>query len=339
MKKKKIITTLLSLTLLSIIVLLIGFDKLFDWSRPDNDFRVPSETEIVRIVLSEQGLEPVIIERQKDGSWTLNEYSSVNEISLRDLLETLNRLTTRQPASRAIKDEENLFINTSGIKVTVFEKKPLINIFNLVRLIPVRRTAKSFVVGNDSANNDGAFMRMRGAANPYLVHIPGSEISLRNFFRTDFIYWLDPVVVDLKSDEIRRISVQNNLEDDELFSLENLNDRWLFKVNQEVVSNEKISGLSLQRFLGSFEELYYERLLVGEDSIKHRGKMIEPKFMRLLVESNDGVTTSLEFFRKEKDDKSPDPDSFFLIVNGEKLSLARYFVFNRIIKSSSHFLR
>jgi len=339
MSRKKIFKNIIWLSVISIIVIVIASGGLFTCGGQESNFRVDSDKEIAKVILSQPQKETIILEKQKDGGWAMGQDQRVNEISIIDLTETLNKLTTRQPVSREMQDEVNQNLNLEGITVSVFVKKPLINIFNTIKAIPIRRLAKRFLIGQDAPKQEGAYMRTAGASIPYLVHIPGSKTQLTSFFSTEKVYWLDPVVVDLKADEINKIEVKNFFPERETIVIESKNSSHLLSVNQNIVSSDEISTLSLQRFLDSFEELYYEQLLLGQDSINELEKIVRPMFFQINIEDKSGNATSLDFYQKITEENANDPDRFFLVVNNQKLAIARYFVFNRIIKPSNYFIK
>ncbi len=332
---RKIIVS--GLVILFLIVVLI-FTRHHNARQP-NDFRVSSDREIVKVYLSKPGFQTVELERKKSGLWTLNGQHGVNEISLRDLLQTLDLLTARQPVSRTIVDEVNQNLDEEGIMVTVVEKKPLINLFGTVRILPMRRTAIKFEIGQDASQGQGVYARKAGSKEPYLIHLPGTEVPLSGFFINEFAYWFDPVVVDLKAAEIKRVEIEKYFPERESLIIDNQGEKWVLTANRQIVNSERISSFSLNRFLNSFEELYFEKLLVGEDSINYGEMMANTKFMQINVVDKSGKITTMDFFQKKTEESQTDPDLFFIVVNNKTLATARYFVFNRIMKSNSYFLR
>ncbi len=328
--------------LLGSAVLLLLFVFIFDWfnnPRKKNDFRVSSDSEIVKVILSPIGSEPIKLECRNNGSWTLNHEHGVNEISLRDLFQTLNLLTTRQPVSRSNVDQVNQNLDAEGITVTVVEKKSLVNLFNSIILFPIHRKALKFEIGRAAFQGSGAYARKVGSEEPYLIHVPGSEVPLSSFFSPELTYWFDPVIVDLKAGDIEKVEIQSLLPEKESLKIEIRNETWEVIANQQRVDPTRISSFSLDKFLNSFKELYFERLLMGQDSLQFAERMVRPKFKQIIVGAKSGKITTIDFYYMETVEGKTNPDLFFVVVNNKKLATARFFVFNRIMKPNSYFLR
>ncbi|MEE4177300.1 MAG: DUF4340 domain-containing protein [Bacteroides sp.] len=343
-------------TILLILVLLLAAFGLYFYlsekkgslSQRDRNFRIPGEdTEVVRIEMQRQNGELLLLEKDPSGIWQVNNHFRANESAVRELLGTLRHLTVRLPVALADQDQVNDALEQEGVLVTIYARTPWIRLPGGLNLIPRTKRIQRLLTGDDTPDGESTYMRLYRSDMPFAVHVPGIEGGLADLFSTGETSWRDPVVLDLASKQIQSVEVNFPEREDESYRLEQQSDEiHLFHKGQKV-DPALVDWPKVSRFLDSFTEMHYEKLLTGEDDSLRLREMRSPFFLEISVTAQNGQTTRMRFFYREASsemlqDLAPgtdtDPNRFYLQVNDGAFALAQYFVFSRIIRPFSFFL-
>ncbi|HSV89252.1 MAG TPA: DUF4340 domain-containing protein [Bacteroidales bacterium] len=313
----------------------------------DRGFRLNYVNNIVRIEMGKVDMPALNLERNEAGVWRFNRLYTANDPAIRELLAALRQLNVRKPVALTDQDSINKLLDTEGIRLNVFSRFYLVRLPGEIRLFPFSRRVRQYLIGQDTPEGDGAYMRLFRSQIPFVVHIPGVERSLAGIFSPDESIWRDPVVVNLLPEQIARIEVSYNQSPEESFVIENLENKPVLLQNQFAVDSVLVNWDRVGRFLSSFTELYYDRLLTNPaDSVMLEG-LIEPAFFDITITDFLENRTNLIFYRRKADKEelevlapgtTADPNLFFMQVNSGKFAVGNYFVFNRIMRPLSFFL-
>lgn len=310
------------------------------------EFGISAEREIVRVEIRGPGDDLVILEKKGEGEWTLNNEFRAKTPAVKSLIFTLQnmKLSRPVPLAEAMKHED--YLKQKGLRVDVIAASHWVRLPFFPGLIQRQQAVRGFEIGQQGS--EGVVMRLLGRKDLYWVQMPGGASDLKRVFSSEPHHWRDPVVVSLEPDEIREIRVEIPGRSEESFALRSMAEGGysLIRVKGELVDKEKIDAEKLERFAGFFGALHYEQLVRGGEEIV-RASLIEPEpFFLLHIQAVDGPPVSLEFFRRRHplgEDRDPlvdpffDPDRFYLRINGEDFALARFFVFNRVMRPLSFF--
>jgi hypothetical protein len=311
-------------------------------------FAIPSQNKISQFVIYDQR-DTLFITKDADGAWILNNELSADDILVQDLLGILRQLTVRSPVSLNRQSAVNEQLDKHGIRVDLYEDTYWVNISKSVRLFPRNKRFRSIVVGDMAPEGNSNYMRMAGAELPFEVYIPGYSGNLLPVFSAKPEDWLNPVVVDLAYDQIRRIELTVTGQADESFVLQNDMVLGYRLVNQAGIQIEadKLNTVAIELYLSSFEGLFYEEL-VGENQVQMKEQtMFDQAFMEMVVVGTKGDPIHLRFYQRKLAENAgyllpenidADPNRFFLVVNDTYTTIAQYMIFNRILRPLSFFL-
>jgi len=310
-------------------------------------FRIDKAQQIVRIELTSGENQPLKLELDADGIWRFNQIYKANASVIRELLGSMRQLNVLRPVALAAQDSINLLLDKVGVQVEVFARLYPIVLPGGLRLFPFNWSVRRFVVGPETKEGDGTYMRMQDSQTPFVVHIPGVKSNLSGLFSSEESIWRDPVVIDLNSEQIARIEVTYNRLPEESFVIDNRENNPRLLQNQLAIDPAHFNRDRIGRFLKSFTELYYDKLLIPPADSVLQHELIKPEFFEITIADHEGNSSTLVFYRRLADRKTQqviapgaiaDPNVFFMQVNGGHFAIGNYFVFNRIMRPLSFFM-
>lgn len=314
----------------------------------ERDFSVDTEHKIVRIELHSYQDEDntIVLWKDEQDRWRLNDNLFANDLALRELETTLTRIRVRQPVSIANEGMVDEMLEQRGVRVNVFVSAHRIRMAG-IKLIPYQRMYQSFVVGSDTPDGGSTYMRKSPSVQAFKVHRPGLESGISSLFIPEERIWRDPVIFDLKQEEVATVKVVVPEDPDESFILKNMGkDGFLFLDTAQQQSLDFIPDtLRVIRFLSSFKDIHYESLPDEKGEKIRKELMFEQPFMIITVETIRGETIKMRAYARKTpphvlmpaDGIDRDPNRFYVQVNQGEYALAQYYVFNRILRSRSFF--
>ncbi|MBS4012713.1 MAG: DUF4340 domain-containing protein [Bacteroidetes bacterium] len=318
-------------------------------STHNRNFSIDSDENIVLLELSKKNEEPIRLKQNKSGTWMINDNYTANNIAINDLIRILKNLYIKHPVPIENREIISNNLKENGVKINVFARRYIISIAGL-KVIPYRTKIKSFYVGQDDYDAAGTIMQIEGASFPYIVHIPGIDGGISRHFSSNYYEWRDPVVFKLQQSEINSIKVVVNDNSEESFIFYNKNGNFqLSEQNGKTLTGYSLDTMKVQRLLTAFNDLYFEKLLYGEElsKVKEVLNTQSPSYI-ITVEDSNSKITKIEVYskmitEKEKEElgitTDVDPNLFYLVVNEKEYSLARYFVFSRILRPLSFYVK
>jgi hypothetical protein len=344
--KKGFLYFVVSLIIIVVSLYLYNNKDFSSSSNQGRNFSVSSYEKISKIVLSKASENAVTLELTDDKSWVLNKEYQANNLAVNDLIRTTKNLSVNYPVAINERDSISSLLRNEGVRFDVYSRRYIISIGRW-KLFPFHRKINSFFVGDDVIDNNGTYMQIAKSDYPYIVHIPGYESGLNNTFIANHYEWRDPVVTNLTPSQIKKVKVQITSKEEESFIFINNNGIFEFKD----IENNQIPGFEFdifktQRFVAAFSELYFEKLIYGEnlaEANKHMDTI--PSFI-IELEGINSKTTNLKIYSKiltanEKAELgitiNVDPNLFYLLINDNDYALARYFVFNRVFRPLSFY--
>lgn len=348
MNKKRISFLYFLVSLIIIVVSLYLYNNK-DFSSSSNqgrNFSISSDEQISKIVLSKAFENAITLELTDDKSWVLDKEHQANNLAVNDLIRTAKNLSVNYPVAINERDSISSMLRNEGVRVDIYSRRYIISLGSW-KLFPFHRKISSFFVGDDVIDNHGAYMQIAKSDYPYIVHIPGYESGLNNTFIANHYEWRDPVVINLTPSQIKKVKVQISSKEEESFIF--LNNNGIFEFRD--IENNQIPGfefdvLKTQRFVSAFSELYFEKLIYGNnlaEANKHMDTI--PSFI-IELEGINSKLTNLKLYHKILTDNEKaelgveidvDPNLFYLLINDNDYALARYFVFNRILRPLSFY--
>ncbi len=312
------------------------------------NFKIEDGADIARIEMVDQNGLLLVLEKDQNQVWWVNTDYRANEPAVRELVSTLRNLAVRLPVSLSEKDSVNKKLENEGLCVDVFVKTFWINLSPKIRFFQRLKRSKSFISGGNTPDGQSTYMRLRGSGIPFAVHVPGIQGGIGELFSASEVLWRDPVVVNLAPRQIKKIEVEFNENEQEAFLIDNQDGHPVLVQGGKAVDSLRVDGIRMNRFLESFTELHYERLLTGPEENARQNEMMMPHFLIIRITDYAGRETTIHFFRRKAQAQAAtgleaagmaDPNRFYIRVNGGTFALAQYFVFNRIMRPFSYFVK
>ena len=291
------------------------------------DFSIADTSEVIKVTLSSKAPEIAVLNRQKQNSWTVNGKYKARKSGIFYLLQTLQRMEIAHPVPLSMRDNVIGNLAVKGIKVEVELKNG---------------KNKIFYVGGENKELTATFMMLKGALEPYAVHIPGFKGYLSGRFFTQEYLWRDKTVINYDNRNIASVKMQyyNVNEKDESFQITKTNMGYQlsdFETKKMIGHNPK----ALETYIASFRKLYAESFVTGTlntDSLIKTQPLFE-----LNVTTIDNQSTAIKVFNKKAektiyvdgDITMQDPDRMFAFVNNEDWMVIQTNTFKKVMKKLS----
>ena len=323
MKNKNILYIIVILFLGTCIYLLSKQDNSI--TRTDRrDFSIADTSEVIKVTLSSKAPEIAVLNRQNENSWTVNGKYKARKSGIFYLLQTLQRMEIAHPVPLSMRDNVIGNLAVKGIKVEVELKNG---------------KNKIFYVGGENKELTATFMMLKGALEPYAVHIPGFKGYLSGRFFTQEYLWRDKTVINYDNRNISSVQMQyyNVNQIDESFRITKTNLGYQlsdFETKEMIGHNPK----ALEKYIASFRKLYAESFVTGTlntDSLIKTQPLFE-----LTVTTIDNQSTAIKVFNKKAektiyvdgDITMQDPERMFAFVNNEDWMVIQTNTFKKVMK-------
>ena len=323
MKNKNILYIIVILFLGTCIYLLSKQDNSI--TRTDRrDFSIADTSEVIKVTLSSKAPEIAVLNRQNENSWTVNGKYKARKSGIFYLLQTLQRMEIAHPVPLSMRDNVIGNLAVKGIKVEVELKNG---------------KNKIFYVGGENKELTATFMMLKGALEPYAVHIPGFKGYLSGRFFTQEYLWRDKTVINYDNLNISSVQMQyyNVNQKDESFRITKTNKGYQlsdFETKEIIQHNPK----AIETYIASFRKLYAESFVTGTlntDSLIKTQPLFE-----LTVKTIDNQSTVIKVFNKKAektiyvdgDITMQDPERMFAFVNNEDWMVIQTNTFKKVMK-------
>ena len=326
MKNKNILYIIVILFLGTCIYLLSKQDNSI--TRTDRrDFSIADTSDVIKVTLSSKAPEIAVLNRQNENSWTVNGKYKARKSGIFYLLQTLQRMEIAHPVPLSMRDNVIGNLAVKGIKVEVELKNG---------------KNKIFYVGGENKELTATFMMLKGALEPYAVHIPGFKGYLSGRFFTQEYLWRDKTVINYDNLNVSSVQMQyyNVNQKDESFRITKTNKGYQlsdFETKEIIQHNPK----ALETYIASFRKLYAESFVTGTlntDSLIKTQPLFE-----LIVKTIDNQSTIIKVFNKkvektiyvDGDITMQDPERMFAFVNNEDWMVIQTNTFKKVMKEIS----
>ena len=218
-----------------------------------------------------------------------------------------------------------------------------------MKLFPREKLVKTFYVGDVTQDNQGTFMLMKGAENPYVINIPGFRGFVASRFSALDYEWRDYTVFHSEIGEIKSIEVDFPSKEDQSYRVNVNNSRDIQLISLE---NDKpvlsYDTLRMLNFLTAFQDLRFEALL-NEQIDQHVIDSVlstKPRTIISLTDRDNKVNEVKIYYKKsfgslyDKNGAALEPfdlDRGYATVNGGKdFVLIQYYVFDKVTRTLSY---
>ena len=256
-----------------------------------------------------------------DKYWQYNNKFNANPNVMANVLNTLQKIRLKnRPAAAAIPNMVKT-LSTQSIKVVAYDKNDKI--------------LKSFYVGGVTPDERGTFMIMEGSDNPYVMHIPLTEVSLKQRFFTEEIKWRDKTIFEYNPKDILSVSIEYPRRKNKSFTLERHKGSW--KIDPFYPTTRRIEKEINQDLIESYLKGFRK---VGAETFEDRPKFIknesnQKEFCIIRLVLKDASQEEVHFYPiqryEDEENTKPFPVSRYLTINSKKDTyLTQHLVFKEI---------
>ncbi len=284
--KKNLIYLILFVLLLAIAGWLISRDRNVTLDPKEISFRVADSAAVNRIFMADRKGSKVLLTRQADGNWLVNNKYIARPDMMKVLMETLIRMEVKTPVPKGAINTVKTNMATAGIKVEIYSG-------------PKSKQELVFYVGSSTVDTRGTYMIKEGAELPYVLYMPGWEGYLTPRFFTSEEQWRERILFRLNPDEVVRFAVQYPDTPGHDFVIERLPDSSY--VLLDPVSNSRrpfnpAAGNAIWKDFAVFRVEGFENEVPIRDSVIN---MVPPVFNATITERNGKTHTISTFFKSQ----------------------------------------
>lgn len=302
------------------------------------DFAVEDTASLYKIFLADKGSKQALLERQDDGSWTVNGKYKARKDAIRVLLETLKRMDVKAPVAKAAHDNVIKSMAAGAIKVELYIKGD-------------DEPFKVIYVGGETPDHLGTYMLLENSSAPFVMQIPGFNGYLSSRFVVSEEGWRDRAIFNFSSplEELAYISLEVLDKPDESFKME-LSGGQVTSVSG-LKNNISIDydTAKVLAYVSRFTQIGFESVVTGLQPEKADSILKAVPMYILNVRDRAGIEKSIILHPMAASSDQLDingkplkyhPDRLYAqVVSAESndFVVAQYYVFDRFIKPISFF--
>lgn len=296
MKKKSTLIILITAAVIAAVAVYL-FTKGSDDSTfkgGSSDFAVTDTQNVTGIFMADRKGNEVMLERDENGSWKVNDAFKAHPDGIRVLMNTLHQLKIYAPVSKSKYETVLKKVASSGIKVEIYKGKD--------------SPAKTFYVGPSNMDHTGNYMLLDGHEKPWVMHIEGFHGYLTPRFIVRENDWKIKNIWNYAFGEIDEIEVEHPQEPQKGFTIKK-KEPGVFDVYD--YRDQKLPRYDTSEVLGyiaAYKEINFESFE------EKRSKAYQDTIVRqnpvniYTVTDNDGVERKVTTFPKPMDGKT-DPET------------------------------
>lgn len=346
MKKNKIIIFVFSILLIIAAILWFTRSK-GTFLRSESDFKLNDSSNVTRIFMGDKNNNSVVLSRQENGVWMVNDQYTAQKFSIDLLLKTMVDIEVASPVAKAAHNNIIRELAVNAVKVEIYQKEPFITIFGH-EFWTREKLTKVYYVGAATPDNQGCFMLLEGSSEPYVIYLPGFRGFVSPRYSPIEKYWRDYNLFRVQIPAIASVKVETPATPEFSYEVRNRGNNT-FSVTSLAAGQEiAYDTLKLLNFLSGFRNLNYEALI--NDMEPHRKDSIisSTPFVIITLTDTAGVTRSVKTFHKKGPEGQTDSegrpmpydlDRLYALVNeGKDFTLIQYFNFDKVLRPLPFFL-
>jgi hypothetical protein len=325
MIKKQLPLIAILLVLLVVVAYFVSKNKNTTYSKNESSFAVTDTALITKIVLCNDSDTLVLTKHAEH--WRFNNGFSARNKAIIPLIEAVAKINVKSAVS---KDDNKKVIE--GFQKNFIEVK----IFNNSKVL------RNYILQMNPVDPSSIFILTKGLEKPFLAELPGFTGNIYNFFRINEHYWRDKTLFSYNPNEILFVSVQQNAKENASYRILNFgNNRFAIKPIHSEKNLTEVNKENLEIYLNSFKNITVDNYIKSAKLLQ----MLQtgnPDYS-LVIKDIHGNETSVKTYPIKL--KNPDPKTgseydmnyFYILLNNNELAIAKYVVFDSILKDIDYF--
>ena len=349
MKKNKFIL------LITFILALIAVYFVFNSPKGTNsnaDFAINDSSNVTKIFLTDKANNKILLKKQNQGEWTVNENHLASKEMVTTLLKTMLKLDVKSPVSKASRNNVIKRIAAIGVKVEIYQKVYRIDLWG-IRLFSHEKKVKTYYVGDVTMDNMGSYMLMEDSDEPFIMYIPGFRGFLNSRYSVFEGEWRDHNVFNTPFSEIKSVKLIFPSNPENSYEVENIGENAFNLKSLALGKNiDNYDTLKLLDFLSAFRNIRYE-FLISDNTVHNKDSIVvTTPFHILELTDISGKKKTLKTYHKQalendtldmdgnRDTGIYDKDRLYASFNdGKDFALVQFYTFDNILRPLSYFLK
>lgn len=339
MLKKRNALPIILLLLLSVVAVYFYLTKnTSTFNKELTNFSVKDTASINKIFLSTKDGRNVLLEKEKEGKWKVNNKFYARKDAISILLKTLHAMKVSAPIGRAGHNTVIQNLATAGTKCEIYINNDL---------------EKVIYVGGTNLDFNGNFMLLEGSSKPFIVSIPGFEGYLHTRFIVDEQLWRERSIFSIGLRELEYYEMKDLAEPQNSFkvSIKDLadNKKQFNLFNAQGIPVNAFDTAQLASYLHNMLASQYELKADAISKGKRDSAMAKP-LAEIILKGKNKYTSSVKLFAKPVPKGTTDysgnlvdfdVDRCYGVLDNQynDFYICQYFVFDKIIVPVSTFIR
>lgn len=263
-----------------------GTSRLFDMLRIGKkatieelrDFSIADTAKVDRIFLVDKESRTIDLTRNENNQWLVNGQHDADKHSVNRLLETMKRMTIKNPVARSA--EENILkrLATKSVKVEVYQGGSI---------------EKIYYIGGVTQNQQGTYAMIEGSDKPFVIEMPGFRGYLSSRFHTSERTWRSSKVFAFAETEIDEISVNVGRVSSQSFSVKVKGKNNYELYNDAHALAKQFDTIVVRRFVREFNRKFFSSYVPFVNEKMVDSVYRSPYLYRYKVSLNDGREVNL----------------------------------------------
>jgi hypothetical protein len=301
------------------------------------DFAVEDTNAVTKIFLADRDGNSVLLEKQEDNTWMVNNKFKARQDAISMLLKTMHKVEIKAPVAKSAFENTVALLSTKGIKVEIYTggKKP----------------SKVYYVGNATSDKFGTYMLLENSSVPFITHIPGFYGFLTPRYFTEEEDWRSTELFKYNINDLKSVEFINHEKPEDSFLITDIDtENPIVKspVDGKVFNN--IDTTKIVGYLQLYQSINIEFYLNNKVSKSEQDSVIKccPKF-DLTVTDLLGNKKTIKAYNKPLPEGTLDIngkplkydfDKMYAVINdGKDFVSIQYYVFDPLMQPITFFLK
>ncbi len=335
MKNRNLIYLVLIIILGGLVIYLASNKETNTIKRELRDFAIKDTASIDKVFMVDKENRKLLLKRQKNGEWTVNDKFPARKDAVNLLLETFHNMEVKYPVPRSAHNNVIKQLSAKSVKVEVYSGSKLL---------------KTYYVGGPTQDHVGTYMLLENSSVPMVVYIPGFNGYLTPRFDIYEKTWREPRVFHYSYPDIHSITVRHPKEPEKSFMVINNNNTYKLIRLSDSSEVPDFDTLAVKFYIGKFKNVNYD-IALTQISKHKRDSVINstPLYIFTVEDINHHKRTIKTYLKDAPRDPNKeavlnlpkyDIDNMYGWIPEDSLFvIVQYFVFDNLIKSVDDFIK
>ena len=289
--------------------------------------KVEDKEDIYRIFIADRkgGKADLVRDGKK---WIYNGKYTANPHVMYGVMDAVTRIEMKNRPTAAAVPHMIKTLSTLSTKVEIYGKN--------------NKLLKAYYVGGVTQDERGTFVIMEGSNNPYVMHLPMADVSLKQRYFTDEIKWRDKTVVEFQAKDVASLSLEYPKQKNKSYTIKRQNGKW--DVEPFFQTTKKIDKAVNQDLVDSYLNGY--KKIIAEAIEKKTDKTVQTatsskEFCILKVLFKDDTQKEIHFFPilkfAEGSETAMPVDRYIAVDEKQNIFLTQQLVFKEVFWAYNFF--